>query len=175
KQLSVRLVLAPFRIDSSAPMTQSLREYVLQQWHNVHHTTGQAFNFSFEMGPDFIYDTKLACRAIKAFSKQQSEQELEFMHAIQVAFYCSNLDITNEKVLVELLANYEIDTSLFIKDLYAKEISRSLEEDFNYCQQLEVQGYPTLVGIKEKSIIVLAYGYAPYAELKSKIESWIEG
>ena len=174
KQLNVRLVLAPFRIDTTAPMDNDLRDYVLQQWHNVHHTTGQKFDFSFEMNPEFIYDTKPACRAIKAFSKQQSEQELEFMHTIQAAFYTNNLDITNEDVLVDLLTNYEIDTGLFIKDLHAKKINSLLEEDFNYCQQLGVQGYPTLIGIKDNSITVMAYGYAPYTELKPKIENWIE-
>ncbi len=173
KQIKLRLVLTPFRIDNTTPMDKSLRDYVLQQWYKVHHTTGQSFDFNFAMSADFIYNTKSTCLAIKAFSQQRPELELEFLNSIQAAFYTENLNVTNEEILVDLLRPYSVDIDQFIQDLHAKAVHNLLEEDFNFCKQLKVDAYPTLVGMKEDSITVLTHGYMPCADLEIKLKSWI--
>ncbi len=174
KQVSVRLVLAPFRVDTVEPMDEKLREYVLQQWRNVNKTTGQTFDFTFDMGQDFVYDTKPACHAIKAFHKQLPTQELEYMHTMQVAFYTENLNITHADVLTDLAKSFPVDINNFKKDLYAKEVNDFLEQDFKLCEQLKIHSYPMLVGINKDLVKVLAHGYTPFTSLKSKIENWIK-
>ena len=173
EHLDFRLVLAPFRIDTTETMDHALRKYVLQQWQKVNQTTGQRFNFTFSMGLDFVYDSKPACQAIKAFAIQQPTQELQYLGAIHAAFYTKNADVTNQKILVDLIGPYEINETEFIKDLHSQNVNKNLNKDFYYCEQLKVQGYPTLLGIRDGSVSLLAYGFMPYANLKLKIENWL--
>lgn len=174
EQVEFRLVLAPLRVDTTEVMDDALRNYVLQQWHKVQQTTVQSFDFSFEMGDSFVYDTKPACRAIKSLCRQQPAHELSFLSAIQAAFYTKNSNITRENVLVELARCYKVDTALFVEDLYSSEIDKFLDEDFSYCQQLGVQGYPTLIGIQNGKLTMLVYGFLPYTSLESKVRKWVE-
>lgn len=173
KQIKLRLVLVPFRIDTGVPMGDQLRSYVLGQWHKVHAATGQPFDFAFSMGQEFVYDTKPVCLAIKAFSKQESAQQLDYMNAIQNAFYTKNLNVTSEDVLLDLISNYKINSGQFIQDLHSKDNADLLSKDFVYCDQLAVKSYPTLVGVNNNSIAMFVQGYAPYAVLAEKIEDWL--
>lgn len=167
----IRMVLTPFRIDTTQPMDDTLRNYVLGQWQNVHKTTGQPFDFGFAMPTDFIYNTRLVCLSIKAFSKQLPEQELDYLHALQHAFYTENKDLTNEDILIEIANNFVIDTTLFADDISSKEVSDQLESDFKLCQQLAIQSYPTLMTESDGSYAVLANGYTPYDELVVRVEA----
>jgi len=167
----IRLVLTPFRIDTTQPMDDALRNYVLGQWQNVHKTTGQPFDFRFAMPTDFIYNTRLVCLSIKAFIKQLPEQELDYLHSLQHVFYTENKDLTNEDILIEIANNFIIDTTLFADDISSKEIADQLESDFKLCQQLAIQSYPTLMTESDGSYAVLASGYTPYDELVVRIEA----
>lgn len=167
----IRLVLTPFRIDTTQAMDDSLRNYVLGQWHKVQQTTAQPFDFNFSMPPGFIYNTRLVGLAIKAFKKQLVKQELEFMHALQQCFYTKNRDLTNQDVLIEVAKNFPINLNLFTADLISVNIAEQLEQDFNLCQQLAVQSYPTLMAEKNGVYAMLSNGYATYEQLNLSIEA----
>jgi len=171
----IRLVLTPFRIDTTQPMDDALRNYVLGQWQNVHKITGQPFDFRFAMPTDFIYNTRLVCLSIKAFSKQFPEQELDYLHILQRAFYTENKDLANEEILIEIASNFAIDVTLFAEDLSSKGIADELKSDFKLCQQLAIQSYPTLMAENDGSYAMLASGYTPYEELVVRIEASVTG
>ena len=172
QEITIRLVLAPFRIDTVDPMNEKLRKYVLGQWQKVHTRTSQPFEFTFKMQKDFVYNTMSACLAIKAFVQQQPTSELNYFSSIQEAFYTNNMDVTNEKILIKLAKDYKIETDLFIEDLNSESIRTLLQEDFDYCKQLNVNGYPTLIGIKDGKNTLISYGFSPFEELETKIKNW---
>ena len=152
-------------------MDEALRSYVLGQWQKVHQTTQQPFDFRFAMPEDFIYNTRLACMAIKAFAKQLPDQELEYVHALQHAYYTENVDPTKQEVLLGIAASFALDIELFASDLSDNNIASGLEQDFLFCQKLAVQSYPTLLIEKQGNYNVLANGYAEYQEVIKKIEA----
>ncbi|MGH1537819.1 MAG: DsbA family protein [Gammaproteobacteria bacterium] len=166
---NIRLVLTPFRIDTTQPMDDALRNYVLGQWQKVHHTTEQSFDFRFAMPEEFIYNTRLVCLAIKAFNKQLPQQEFEYLHALQQAFYVENKDLTNQAVLIDIAEKFALDTKRFSDDLMSSEVSIALEEDFVLCQQLAVQSYPTLMTEKFGNYSVLVAGYCSYEDLATRV------
>jgi len=172
-QFEFRLVLAPFRVNTVEVMDVALRNYVLAQWHKVELATTQPFDFTFDVGTEFVYDTMPACRAIKALASQQAKHELNFLSAIQAAFYTQNLNVTSEQVLTELAATFKVDVELFIEDFHANEINNLLDRDFSICQQLGVNSYPMLMGIKEDEVSILANGFSPYRELEKKVQLWV--
>ncbi len=165
----LRLVLTPFRIDTTQPMDDDLRNYVLGQWHKVHQSTGQAFDFHFSMPNDFIYNTRMVCLTIKAFCKQLPEHELEYLQSLQYAFYVENKDLTNQAVLIDIAEKFAVDSKQLSSDLMSKENNAVLEEDFILCQQLMVQSYPTLMIEKSGNYSVLVAGYCSYQELATRI------
>ncbi len=170
---NIRLVLTPFRIDTTQEMDDALRNYVLGQWKNVNQTTAQPFDFRFAMPVNFIYNTRLVCISIKAFSKQLPKQELEYLRALQHAFYVENKDLTNGEVLINIANNFSVDTNLFAEDLSSKEIAVELEKGFSLCQLLAVQSYPTLMTEEDGHYAMLVNGYMPYQEVVARIEGRI--
>ena len=173
KQVEFRLVLGPFRVDSTEVMDESLRDYVLRQCYKVHETTAQSFDYTFQMGGDFVYNTKHACLAIKSLCRQQPWSGLNILDTIQAAFYTKNLNVTHEDVLIGLAEIYKVNTELFIEDLHSSETGKLLDDDFSYCQRLGVLSYPTLIGIKVSKILMLACGFMPYTNIESKVKNWI--
>jgi putative protein-disulfide isomerase len=125
------------------------------------------------MPVEFIYNTRLVCYAIKAFSKQLPKQELEYLRALQHAFYVENKDLTNEEVLIDIANNFSVDTNLFTDDVSSKEIAVELEQDFSLCQLLAVQSYPALMSEEDGRYAMLASGYRPYQEVAASIEGRI--
>ena len=171
---NIRLVLTPFRIDTTQPMDDELRNYVLRQWHKVHQTTAQPFDFRFAVPAGFIYNTRLVCLAIKAFKKQIPKQEFKYLHILQQAYYTENKDLTNQEVLIDIANRFSVDIDLFIGDLSNKNIAKELEEDFSFCQQLDVHSYPTLMYEKLGSYAILSSGYTAYDELVTRIEAELD-
>lgn len=171
---SIRLVLTPFRADTAEPMNEQLRNYVLGQWRKVHAATSQPFDFNFSVPENFIYNTTLVAKAIKVFKRQLPENELDYVKALQFAFYVQNQDITDERMLIELANNFALDTEQFKKMLHSQDIDDELQEDFDLCQQLNIQSYPTLLYAKQNDFSLLSHGYLPYAELKQKVVSLLE-
>lgn len=172
QEIDFRLVLVPFRIDTVEPMNEKLRNYVLEQWHKVHETTAQSFEFTFKMPKYFVYNTMPACLAIKAFTIQQPKNELKYLNTIHEAFYTKNIDVTNEKILINLAKNYEIEIDSFVEDINSTNIRTLLQKDFNYCQQLGANAYPTLIGIHNGKNTLLSHGFSPFEDLQIKIKNW---
>jgi len=172
-EIEIRLALAPFRIDTTEPMDEKLRNYVLGQWHKVHAVTSQPFEFEFNMQNNFVYNTTLACLAIKAFSRQQALNELDYFNTIQEGFYVNNVDVTNKNNLIELAKHYAVNIELFIEDVDSSQTRASLQQDFEYCHNLGVNGYPTLLGIKSGKISMLSNGHTLYEDLEIKINNWL--
>lgn len=168
---NIQIVLTPFRIDTNQPMDKALRDYVMGQWRNVHKTTGQSFNFNFLMPEEFIYNTTLACLSIKAFCNQLPSQEIEYLHAIQHAFYAENKDLTDINVLASIAEKFSIEEQSFVEDLRCNVMLQQLERDFDFCEQLEVQSYPTLMTKDDSSYTKLASGYASFEDLLAKVNA----
>ncbi len=162
---SIRIVLTPFRIDTHQPMDETLRNYVMGQWRNVYKTTGQPFDFDFSMPDEFIYNTRLACLSIKAFAKQLPSQEKEYLHAIQHAFYTENRDLTDINILVGIAKSFSIKEKYFVDDLGSNETLKQLERDFDLCEQLAVQSYPTLMVKNDACYTKLVSGYASFEDV----------
>lgn len=169
--INIKVVLTPFRINTNQPMDESLREYVMGQWHNVHKATGQPFDFNFSMPEHFVYNTRLACLSVKAFCKQYPEKELEYLHALQYSFYAENKNLTDENVLVEIAGSFSLNTNKFIEDLRCSGIVNVLDLDFDLCKQYAVQSYPTLMYKSDKNYSVVASGYTSYDELVTCINT----
>jgi len=61
--VNIQLLVGGLRPGNTERFDEHRKEYILGHWRAVHQRTGQPFNFDFQMGPDFTYDTEPASRA----------------------------------------------------------------------------------------------------------------
>ena len=107
-RVRVNILVGGLRPGNTQPFDVRQRDYVLQHWKAVHKRTGQPFEFSFHMPPDFTYDTEPPSRALKVVRRLAPAKERDYLKAIQQAFYVSNTDVTRESVLCQIAERLEV-------------------------------------------------------------------
>ena len=173
-RVSLQLMLGGLRPGNTERFDESRRAYILQHWHAVHERTGQPFNFEFQMGPTFTYDTEPASRATVVIRQCAPGKEWEFLKRVQEAFYVQNADVTKAEVLEELAVPLGIEASPFRQAYHDSQTKQLLWEEFDQSRQLGVSGFPTLLGRQGQSVSVLMHGYQDVGILAPVIEQFLQ-
>jgi putative protein-disulfide isomerase len=168
-----QLMLGGLRPGNTERFDESRRAYILRHWHAVHERTGQPFNFDFQMGPTFTYDTEPASRATVVTRQLMPGKEWDFLKGVQEAFYVQNADVTRAEVLEELAVALDIEASSFRRAYHDSKIKPLLWEEFGQSRQLGVNGFPTLLGRQGQSVTTLMHGYQDVATLAPLIEQFL--
>jgi len=172
-QVTIQVLLGGLRPGNTERFDEQWRAYILNHWHAVHTRTGQPFNFAFQMGPSFIYDTEPPSRAVVAVRQLASDREFAYLKSVQEAFYVKNEDVTREGILADLASAQGIDRAKFLKCLQDPAIKQSVWEEFDQVRQLGVSGFPTLLGKNGHNLITFTHGYQPTEVLVPLIEEWL--
>ena len=173
-QVPFQLILGGLRPGNTEQFDESRRAYILKHWHAVHERTGQPFNFDFEMGPTFTYDTEPASRATMIIRQLAAGQEWVFLKSVQEAFYVKNVDVTNAEVLEGLAVNLGTDASQFRHAFQDPQTRQLVWEDFDLSRKLGVSGFPTLIGQQGDSVSSLMHGYQGVETLVPSLEQFLE-
>ena len=166
--ITLRLVMGGHMAGNRQPRD---RDMVLGFWRQVHETTGQPFNFTYDMGADFIYDSTNPCRAVVTLRNLAPDNELEFLSCLQRAFYVENADVTKTDVLAALAAPFAPSGELFLTLFSSDDMKQATDNDFALTRQLGGTGFPTLLERVGKDIRPLARGYCTYEDLNPRLEA----
>ncbi len=172
-RVTSEILLGGLRPGNKERFDEQRRSYILGHWQEVHKRTGQPFDFSFQMGPEFTYDTEPAARAVVAIRSLASDQEVNFLEQVQQTFYVKNADVTKEPVLADVAQSCGINREDFLQAFRSPEIQKQVLTEFDRSRSLKVQGFPTLLGELEGGFRVLTHGYQPFASLSPIIETWL--
>jgi putative protein-disulfide isomerase len=164
-QVKLSLNLGGLRPGTTEPLSAELRAEILHHWHEVHHLTGQLFQFENAMPEGFVYDTEPSSRAVLCFAKLQPENTFSYFSAIQSAFYTQGLDVTQEAVLSKLASDFSIDPAAFQALFTSDELRTLTLEHFKRSRQAGVQGFPTLIWQQGDNIETLSRGYRPWKHI----------
>ena len=173
EQFSIHILVGGLRPGNTERFETQRREYILDHWHAVHERTGQPFDFTFQMGPDFTYNTEPASRALVIVRDLSPSQAFPFLKALQQAFYVHNQDVTKIEILMELASSYVDEPQQFLESLQSKDTKQEVWREFDYCRQLGVEGFPTLLGKEGEHLTPISHGYQPIGTLTPIIDSWI--
>jgi putative protein-disulfide isomerase len=177
-KLSLQMVMGGLRAGNIQQMDEKLREYVLGHWYNVHKSSGQPFNFEFQMPPGFIYDTEPACRAIKTADHMapslMSDVAFCMMEQVQRDFYEFNKDVTQQEVLQNAAQKCGLDGETFLDLFNSNTIKQTCKDDFLRARQLTVTGFPTLIGEYNGKFTTIAPGYMSADQLLVVVDDWME-
>lgn len=172
-RVSLQLMMGGLRPGNTERFDESRRAYILQHWHAVHNRTGQPFNFEFQMGPTFTYDTEPASRATVVTRQLAPGQDGLFLKSVQEAFFVQNADVTKAEVLEFLAVKLGMDASLFYQTFQDPQMKPVVWEEFDQARQLGVSGFPTLLGRQGQSVSTLMHGYQDFESLTPLIEQFL--
>ena len=146
RQVNIQLLVGGLRPGNTERFDNHKREFILGHWHAVHHRTGQPFNFTFQMGSDFVYDTEPPSRAVLAVRQIDPLKEIVYFKAVQQAFYVNNKDVTKEAVLVGLVDEHGMNQAQFLELFRDPDLKKQVWNEFDHSRQLGVTGFPSLLG-----------------------------
>lgn len=171
--IPVRIVLGGLRPGTKEPMTQEIKDFVLHHWEEVQDTTGQDFNFAFDMPDDFRYDTEPACRAVVTVRRIQPDDVFRYFHRLQEAFYLDNRDVTDPEVLAAEAAEMGVDRERFRRSFEDPELVSETRSDFVFSANLGIRGFPSMVLRHQDEYRLLTIGYRSFDILDSRLEEWV--
>ena len=174
-RVAFQLLVGGLRPGNTERFDHHKRSYILGHWHAVHERTGQPFDFSFQMGPEFIYNTEPASRAIVVVRRLAPLQTFPFLKRVQEAFYVHNANVTEETILAALASDQGIDRSTFLDVFRNADLLKEVWDEFDYSRQLGVSGFPTLLAQNEGRTTTLSYGYQTFEALSPVLERWLNG
>ena len=174
ERISFQLMVGGLRPGNTERFDDSRRGYILQHWHAVQERTGQPFNFNFQMGPTFTYDTEPASRAIVVVRQLSPGQEWTLLKEIQAAFYVNNVDVTKLEVLEDLVVKLGMDLPLFRQGFQDSQTRQAVWEEFGQAREMGVSGFPALLGQQGQVVSTFIYGYQDAATLCPLIDEFLE-
>lgn len=178
--LPIEIVVGGLRPYNRQVMDEELKTTLLGHWKQVEERTGLPF---FEEGlarENFIYNTEPACRAVVAARMLAPQACLFVFHEIQRAFYAEGKDVTQGKVLAEVVvaaltqSGVPTDATTFLQ-LWDSEVAiRATNEDFLLAQRWKITGFPTLLLERDGKLDLAAAGYVAMPRLIELLQELVD-
>jgi putative protein-disulfide isomerase len=172
-QVPILTVMGGLRPGNTEKLDAQRRASILSHWYAVHERTGQPFNFAFQAGSSFIYDTEPSSRAVVGVRRLAPEREFAFLKSVQEAFYVKNEDVTHQDVLANLVSDQGIHRAQFLEWFQNPASKESVREEFAQARQLGVSGFPTLLGRLGDDLTTFTRGYQPIEVLVPLLDEWL--
>jgi putative protein-disulfide isomerase len=155
----VDLVMGGLRPFNTQATTGEFREMLREHW--VHVATASALPFSDAalQRPGFVYDTEPACRAVVTARHVDPAKALDYMKAVQLAFYRDGRDVTRGDELADIAGEIGFERDTFRMRLDSQPMREAAQADFARTQSLGVSGFPTLGVMHGPQVYLVTSGY----------------
>lgn len=157
--------------DSDQPMGTDMQLQLQGIWQKISSQLGTEFNFNFWRECQPRRSTYPSCRA--ALIARGFNKEPQMIAAIQQAYYLQAQNPSDEDVLIKLSEKIGLDASLFAQHLHSNELKRRFDDELNYVRSLPIQGFPSLVLIKNNRAYPIAINYTDWRQTLIEIQSYL--
>lgn len=174
ERVGLRLYAGGLRPYTREPMDAARKAKTREHWTHVARASGRAFDQAFFEREGFVYDTEPASRAVvtlRALAPEAAhERALDYLHAIQRAFYAGNRDVTDEETLAALATAFGQEHETFLGQLRSDAMKQAVREDFAAAARIGVTGFPTVLLETAKQTYLVTQGYVSADELIAVLE-----
>lgn len=170
--VGARIFVGGLAIGIKQPLSEQGKREILGHWQQVSKVSDQKFDYAFFERDGFVYNSELPSYATVAV-RNANLDAFYFFKALQQAFYQTNRDITREDVLCEIAFSTGLDTVSFREKLSSTETMEDAHKDFELTKKLGIQGFPTLLGMANNEIQLLAQGYQSFDVLENPTRGWL--
>jgi putative protein-disulfide isomerase len=157
--------------DSDQPMSVDMQLQLQGIWQNISNQLGTEFNFNFWRECQPRRSTYPSCRA--ALIARSFNKEPQMIDAIQQAYYLKAQNPSDEDVLIKLCEKIGLDPCLFTQQLHSNELKRRFDDELNYVRSLPIQGFPSLVLIRNNRAYPIAINYTDWRQSLTEIQSYL--
>ncbi|MEP4380642.1 MAG: DsbA family protein [Alphaproteobacteria bacterium] len=171
----MRLVVGGLHAFDTDPMNDEYKARIKHHWEQVAEATGQPFNYAFFERDGFVLDTEPACRASVVVRNMKPDALLSFYERIHKGYYVEDTDTTKLETFVGYADKEGIDMNAFAEAFDSDEAKQETINDFTWCQQSGVTGFPTVVLREEDTLAALSVGYQPFDSLEPILDAWVTG
>ena len=109
--------------------------------------------------------------AMAVFKTYRPEQAVAFAAALQRAIYADGIVPTDLAAYGPYAAAFGIDETEFVEKMKEVRFRAAAEKEFQTATQIGVSGFPTAFFYDGKQWHLLARGYAPYMQVRRKIDA----
>jgi putative protein-disulfide isomerase len=152
--LPVITVMGGLRAFTTEPLGTTQRGDIRSYWRQVESASAQPFNDAMLMTPGFIYDT-------------EQVDALEFMYAVQAAFYRDARDVTKANVLADIAMEQGVDRAAFLAELESQKMRDATRNDFALVQTVGIRGFPALCAARDNELHPITSGFAKIEALEA--------
>jgi putative protein-disulfide isomerase len=152
-------------------LDQRLRRFLRQEWGQIAEVTGRPFGYAILEKENFLYNTEPASRALVVCRRARPDKLLDFLDALQTAFYRDGRDITEPDTLSDIYASTGCGHAKEFLTAWAGAAAiQETQGDFQFAQSVGMTAFPSLVYAREGKGQLLCRGYLPFAEISSRID-----
>ena len=127
---------------------------------------GEAFNELLDEG-EFVMDSEAAARGVAALRDAAPGRAAELAIAVQQAFFHDGQSLNDPETYHEIANDFGLDADAVVAGFH----SARPEEDFAVAARFGVNGFPTLIAIKDDKAYALARGHASADEVEQRLAS----
>jgi len=175
KEAPLRLIVGGLHAFDTDPMNEQYKATIKHHWEQVAEATGQPFNYAFFEREGFVLDTEPACRASVVVRSLKPDALLSFYERIHKGYYLEDTDTTKLETFLDYAAKEGIDAQLFTEAFESEAVKQETMDDFSWCQQTGVTGFPTVVLREDETMAALTVGYQAFDSIKPVLDAWISG
>jgi putative protein-disulfide isomerase len=151
--IKVIYLLGGLAQDSDKPMPLETRKYVQENWTKIQEVVpGIEFNYDFWSLNEPRRSTYPACRAVISARLQHTKFEVLMTEGIQNAYYLKAQNPSNKDTLIKIALEIGLNREVFIADLASQKVNKTLLNEIKEIKTLPVNGFPSLVLVKERTL-----------------------
>ena len=151
--IKVIYLLGGLAQDSDKPMPLETRKYVQENWTKIQEVVpGIEFNYVFWSLNEPRRSTYPACRAVISARLQHTKFEVLMTEGIQNAYYLKAQNPSNKDTLIKIALEIGLNREVFIADLASQKVNKTLLKEINEVKLLPINGFPSLVLVKENTL-----------------------
>ena len=165
-------------VDTPTPTSKMGTPTLLAFFERLSSTTGREIGSGFfdMLKPEHsvIMDSRRSAELMAALKKLAPGHALEQMETFQEVFYAEGRDVLSSAVQADVAARWGISDGALADALTSEAVLDKAEKELEEAEEIlgDFVVYPSLfVKTDDGALHAVARGYAPYAEVKAKIEA----
>jgi putative protein-disulfide isomerase len=162
--------LAP---DSTEPMSLEMKTKLQAIWRTIENQLGTEFNHDFWTDCEPVRTTYPACRAVIAAGLQNQYRDM--LEAIQKAYYLRAMLPHSMETHLQLAAEIGLDVKQFENDLESKLVQDEFAAQLQFCDDINVHSYPTLMLEVDGSFYPVVQDYLSAEKSLKSIRETLQG
>lgn len=171
-KLTIQYKVGGLAPDSDTPMEQGMQDMLKATWEKISNQLGTQFNYDFWRHCQPRRSTYPACRA--ALIARKYAKETEMISAIQQAYYLNAKNPSDNDTLIALASQIGLNEADFSSQLLSPEVDKALQEELMFIHSLPIQGFPSLVLIRNNEAIPIAINYTDWRSTFTEITALLE-